>query len=99
MKYVVLISLDALQELEAAYQWLAEQSPQHSPRWHDALIDALLSLEERPTRCPIVQHDGDTSGEDRQLLFGDKLHAYRIVFYIQGDRVVVGQIRHASRRF
>jgi hypothetical protein len=76
---------------------LVEQTPQHGPLWHNGLVDAILSLEANPARCPIVP-DSETSEHIRQLLHGDKQHAYRILFTIREDRVIVLHILHGARR-
>ena len=99
MKYTVLVSSDAEKDMDNAYRWLLAQTAQHAPQWHDRLIDAFLSLEANPARCPVVLRDKDTSIEYRQLLFGDKRHAYRIIFYIRGESVRIGRIIHAARRW
>jgi plasmid stabilization system protein ParE len=97
MNYSVEISPEAMLELDEAYQWLASQTPQHAPEWHDALLDAIISLESNPERYPVVQQDEESSEAFRQLLFGNKRHAYRILFVIRGQQVWVGHIRHAAR--
>jgi len=94
MSYVVSITTEAVEELESAYAWLATQSPKHAPKWYNDFIDALISLEDNPARCAKTAIGGDV----RQLLFGDKRHAYRIFFTIRGMTVYVQHIRHASRQ-
>jgi plasmid stabilization system protein ParE len=95
--FTVMVSEEARAELEQAYEWLVTQTPQHAPEWNNALIDALISLETNPSRCPVLQTDDETGEEYRQLLFGDKRHAYRIIFVIRGKKVWIGHIVHAAR--
>jgi plasmid stabilization system protein ParE len=97
MKYTTIISPEALADIERAYQWLLEQTPQHAPIWHDELIDALVSLEENPLRCPRSHLDEETNEEYRKLLFGNKRHAYRILFVLRGPNVWIGEIKHSAR--
>ena len=97
MKYEVLISPTAEGHLEAAYQWIARQT-EHAKEWHDQFIEVLISLEENPARRPAVRRDPETGEEYRQLLFGSKHHACKILFVIRGNHVRVGQIRHGARR-
>ncbi len=94
MKYEVNITQKAQDQLEAAHEWLAEQTPQHAPEWYNAMADAIASLAEHPARCPRV----DPYGDVRYLLVGDKHHAYRISFKIRGQSVYVYAIRHAARK-
>jgi plasmid stabilization system protein ParE len=96
--YTVLVSPEAKTEMDQAYDWLASQTPQHAPEWHDNLIEAFNSLEINPSRCPIILMDDDTGEEYRQLLFGNKRHAYKIIFTIRGANVWIGHIVHAARR-
>ncbi len=97
MKYTVLLSTAAEGELEEAYQWLAEQAPQHSVAWYNEFLDALYSLEHSPARCPRAAESADSGGEVRVLLFGHKRHAYRILFTVRDDAVLVLHLRHAAR--
>ena len=97
MIYSVIISPHAYDELEAAYQWLLQRTPQHAPLWHNAIVDAILSLEHHPNRCPIAPDFRSHREEVRQLLHGNRQHAYRILFVIRGDIVNVLHIRHAAR--
>ena len=97
MTYTVLITDPAKDELDAAYLWLAEQTPQHGPIWHDGLVDALLSLESNPSRCPVVPNSETAEEITRQLLYGNKQHAYKILFIIRDDKVIVLHIIHAAR--
>jgi plasmid stabilization system protein ParE len=96
MIYTVLIMPAAEQELEDAYDWLAAQSPLHAPEWHNGLVDAILSLENSPARCPLAP-EADTHEQTRQLLYGNRQHAYRILFKIRDQTVLVLHIIHAAR--
>jgi plasmid stabilization system protein ParE len=97
MTYTVLITEPAQEELDAAYLWLAEQTAQHGPAWHNGLVDAIISLEANPERCPVVQGARGEPETVRQLLYGDKRHGYRILFTIRGEKVIVLHIVHAAR--
>jgi plasmid stabilization system protein ParE len=94
MTYEVIISQHAINQLDAAHDWIAQQSPQHAPEWYNGMIDALASLSQNPGRCPKVDPDGDL----RYLLVGDKRHSYRIAFKIQNSIVRIYSIRHAARQ-
>ena len=94
MKYSVIIAPQALAEIEKAYQWLLEQTPQHAPLWHNGLLDAICSLEDNPTRCPTESPVEDS----RYLLYGDKHHAYRIIFSIRDREIWISHVWHAARK-
>jgi plasmid stabilization system protein ParE len=95
--YEVIVSPQAQEDIEAAYQWLFEQTPQHAIEWHNGLLEALISLESNPRRCPFIRDMKDVPKDARQLLYGDKIHAYRIMFVIRSSRVFITHVRHASR--
>ncbi|HUO09866.1 MAG TPA: type II toxin-antitoxin system RelE/ParE family toxin [Phycisphaerae bacterium] len=97
MKYEVIIMPAAQGELEEAYRWLAAETPQHAPLWYNGVLDAMYSLEELPARCPVAPESGDSGEEIRQLVYGNKRHAYRILFSIRNDTVLIVHIRNAAR--
>ena len=97
MKYNVQTSEIASEQIDEAYAWLAERTPLHAPAWHEGLLKAIESLEQNPLRCPVVPEEEDAIAEARQLLYGNKRHAYRIIFEVHGDTVTVLQVRHSAR--
>ena len=98
MKYAIIVMPAAVAELDAAYMWLAQETRQHAPTWYNGMLDALNSLEDMPERCPLAPESRDAPDEIRQMLYGDKHHAYRILFVILGQQVRILHIRHAARR-
>jgi len=96
MKYTVFVTVEAARELEEAYDWLAAQT-EHAAQWYNGLLDAILSLEEMPGRCPLARDREKGDEETRQLVYGDKRHGYLIFFEIRGETVVVEHIRHGAR--
>lgn len=96
MKYHVRISDLASEQIDEAHAWLAERTI-HAQAWHDALMKAIESLEERPLRCPLVPEKENNSGIVRQLLYGGKLHGYRVIFKVEGDEVTIVQVLHGAR--
>ena len=98
MKYTVLISISAEEEMAEAFDWLAPQTPQNAPLWYNRVVDAILSLEEMAGRCPIIEESNEAGESTRQLLVGDKRHGYRILFSIRGDKVIITSVRHGLRK-
>ena len=100
MKYTVIVTPGAQIELDTAYEWLAQRTQQYAAIWYNGIIDALLTLEEFPGRCPLAPESRkfpSPRGPIRQLLYGDKRNAYRILFCIRGETVRVLHIRHAAQ--
>lgn len=87
--------LDAISILE----WLlAQHAGDAGLRWFMAMDDAIASLADFPERCPLAPETTRFPFEVRQLLYGKRPHAYRILFTIRGDTVYVLHIRHGRRR-
>jgi plasmid stabilization system protein ParE len=97
MKFTVYITQPAEDDLDRVYEWLAGQTEQHAPTWHDGLVDAILSLEKMPSRCPLAP-EARHAKQIRQLLYGTPPHLYRILFLVRGDQVLILHIRHGARR-
>src|SRR4051812_37831178 len=95
--YTVVLAESAEKEFNAAYEWLVRETPQHAPIWYNGMIDALLSLETLPLRCPIAHDETVTAEVTRVLLYGRRQHAYRILFSVHEETVIVVHIRHAAR--
>ena len=97
MTYPVLITRRAAADLEEAYRWYAERSPQRAVGWYNGFLDALDRLATNPQRCPLAPEDSKFPIEVRQLLYGRR-RSYRALFTVRPDAVVVLHIRHTARR-
>ena len=98
MNYTVLVMPRAEKDLNEAYEWLVERTPQHAPEWYNGLLDAILSLSEMPMRHPFCPRRSGTDRETRQMVYGDKWHAFLILYVVRGERVLVTHVRHGSRK-
>ncbi|MCW3055242.1 MAG: plasmid stabilization system [Chthonomonadales bacterium] len=58
-------------------------SEAHATRWFNGLENAINSLAEFPGRCPLALESEELGIELRQLLYGKRSAAYRIVFSIR----------------
>lgn len=97
MTFQVELTEQAQQDAEEAYLWIAERDPDGAERWWDGIVDAVLSLEQMPLRCPLAPEDPYFEEEIRMLLYGRRRGQFRILFTVSGDRVLVLHIRRASR--
>lgn len=84
-------------ELEQAYLWIAERAPVEAATWYHGALTAFLSLETLPERCPIAPESESFDHDIRQLIYGRRQHAYRILFDVAGKRVRILHIRHGAR--
>jgi plasmid stabilization system protein ParE len=99
MAFRVETSAQAETDANAILEWLlSEHAGETGIRWFLALDDAIASLATLPERCPLAPETERFPFEVRQLLYGRKPHAYRILFTIEGDTVKILHIRHGRRR-
>ena len=86
-------------DLDMLLTWLIDQhAAEAGLRWFNGLQAAVESLRDMPQRCPLFRTNPRLSFEVRQLFYGRKPHAYRILFRIIGDTVFILRIRHGRRR-
>lgn len=98
MTYQIVIQPSAQAEMEAAYAWAAEHTAMTAARWYNRLLDTIGSLADNPQRCPLAPENEYFSKEIRNLFYGKRRHAYRIIFTIRGQTVHVLHIRRGARR-
>ena len=85
-------------ELEAACQWISERASEAAVKWFSGILDAVITLETFPERCPLAPESKAFNREIRQLIHGNRQHAYRIFFCVAVDKVRVLHIRHGARK-
>jgi hypothetical protein len=99
MRYEVVLTERAKQQLDAASAWYDGNAPEIANDWYNGFLDALTSLEINPDQHSIARESNEFVTQIRQLLFGlGKRKTHRAVFSIHRDRVVVRAIRHLSQR-
>ena len=83
---------DLVQLFEDIHAWDCGAAPD----WYEGLKEAILSLRERPQRCPVTPENRRL----RHLLYGSKPHIYRVICRVRKGpkRVEVLHIRHGARR-
>ena len=71
MKYRIEVTARAEADIEEAYAWYAERSPEGAARWHGELSRAINTLERFPERCPVALVESEAVGLDiRRLVVG-----------------------------
>jgi plasmid stabilization system protein ParE len=98
VKYRVIIQPPAAAEMDDAYLWIAERAPDNATKWFNGLEAAIYSLEDFPERCPLAEESKAFDVEIRQLVYGKRVGAYRILFTIVGDAVHILHVRHGRRK-
>ena len=97
MKHKLIIQPPALADLDEAYRWIAQRSPENAARWFNRFVEALQTLERFPGRCGVAPESEQIGQEIRQLLYGRRGGAYRALFVVRDDEVHILHIRHAAR--
>ena len=100
MKYRVIIEPPARTNIDEAYLWIAERNPAAAIKWFNGLEAAIRTLEDFPQRCPLAEESKVFDVEIRQLVYGKRVGAYRVLFTvtIREDAVHVLHVRHGRRR-
>jgi plasmid stabilization system protein ParE len=98
VKYRVIIQPPAVAEMDDAYLWIAERAPESARKWFNGLEAAIYTLEDFPERCPLAEESKAFDVEIRQLVYGKRVGAYRILFTIVGDAVHILHVRHGRRK-
>jgi len=94
--YLVNITSRAERDLAHLYGEINAEHSDAALKWYRGLKEAILSLEDNPTRCPATPE----KKELRHLLYGHKPHVYRVIFRVleKQKQVDVLHIRHGARR-
>ncbi len=98
MRYRVLIHPQAEAELRDAFAFIWADSPVDAERWRDGLLKKAASLASVPCRCPLAPQSAAVGREIRQLLYGRKGRAYRLLFMVEAGQVTILHVRHWGRR-
>src|SRR3954469_11604275 len=95
----VIIAGPAKRDIQAAYDWWAEnRSVEQARRWYSGILAAIHTLRNKPERCAAASENDLLAEGIRQLNFGLGQRAtHRVVFAIDGSTVVVLRIRHSSQ--
>jgi plasmid stabilization system protein ParE len=96
MAFLVRIAARAERDLVSLYGEISAPASTRARQWYQGLKQAILSLAEHPTRCPITPENK----RFRHLLYGSKPHLYRIIYRVsqRQKEVDVLHIRRGARR-
>lgn len=97
MIHTVLVQPPAEADIDLAYRYIAMDSRQRADRWLSGLYDAIMSLARMPGRCGLARESEHFDEPIRQLIYGRRLHAYRVIFVVRGRQVRVLRILHGAR--
>jgi len=97
MAFQVDVTDAAKAQIRQAYFWHKQNFSTLADSWLDGLLNALDTLKQFPNRCPLAPERDEFQEEVRQLLYGKRNNAYRILFTVQGKTVYVLHVRHHAQ--
>jgi plasmid stabilization system protein ParE len=94
MAFLVSVTKRAERDFANLYDEVNAADAETALRWYRGLKEAILSLAEKPNRCPVIAEEPKL----RHFLYGRKSHVYRIIFRVieKENRVEVLHIRHGA---
>jgi plasmid stabilization system protein ParE len=99
MTYRLILTPRAKQDRDRAFQWYSDHySKRFADRWYQGVARAIESLRRNPLRCHKAFENDYFSFELYELLYGRRRNKHRILFRVEGDLVVILQIRHSAMR-
>src|SRR5438046_1792075 len=101
MKFRVLLTIRARNNLDAAYAWYRKQSSEVADRWYRGVRDSIRQLNRNPDRFPLADEDDTFPYPLREMLYGlGRKKTHRVMFVVRRNVVVIYAIRHvAQKRF
>jgi plasmid stabilization system protein ParE len=88
----------AWRDLNAAFRWIAGESPDHAARWRQGLLKAVERLEEFPRSGKVAPESAAFRVDVRCLLYGRKHGVYKIFYTISGKTIAILHLRHGARK-
>ena len=89
-KYNVVVTETAEFEIEAYFDYIAEDSVENAINWYDNIYKKLATLADLALRCPIADENPYFEFEVRYLLIND----YRAIYRVNGSVVEILHIKH-----
>jgi len=97
MPFRVVFRPRARADVAAAAAWLAGKSSAAAARWRAGFLRIVQKLEDNPALYPTAGEAADLGVDLRELLYGRRSSAYRVLFTITGQTVNVLRVRHAAQ--
>ena len=94
-KYSVEITAIAERDVEEIWSYIAADSQEIATAFILRLEEQIVTLEQFPERCPLIPENELLGTSYRHLLYG----AYRTIFRIAGNTVLILRVIHGSRLF
>jgi len=97
MRFRVVITPEAEQDLRIAYRYIRGQAPAAARTWLKGARQAIKSLSRNPERASVAAENSAFDETILQLFYGKgNRGTYRILFTILDRKVFVLHVRHGS---
>ena len=92
--YIVRISDDAVNDIGAIYHYISEtlKAPDAALRQYERIVAAILSLENMPERCRILEIKSMIIKDLRRMVVDN----YSLFYFIEGDVVIVTNVLYTA---
>ena len=97
MNYLIAFSARSERDPDSLVGWMAEVAPHALGPWYTRLMAAIKSLDRLPLHCSRIPETDTLGLEVRELIFGRKHGALRIIFRLESQTVEILRIVNASR--
>lgn len=92
-KFRVRITRLAERDIEEAWAFISQDSPEEAEKFISRLEEHIETLERFPERCPLIPENETLGTRYRHLIYGN----YRSVFRVAGKTVYVLRVIHGAR--
>lgn len=97
-RFRLIVQPRAEAEVLAAFDWIAEPSPNAAAHWLTGLREAVAKIADQPMLHPLaVEVSEPFRLSIRQALYGKRRGIYRILDTIEDDVIHILAIRHAAQ--
>jgi plasmid stabilization system protein ParE len=98
MTYILVITRRAKQDRDRAFEWYrANFSHEFAGHWYNGIALAIGSLQISPMQCHKAHENDQFPFDLYELLYGSRRNKHRILFRVEGNRVVILHIRHSAQ--
>jgi plasmid stabilization system protein ParE len=97
MAFQVVFHPQARSDIAAAVRWLARSNSAAAARWRTGVFRIVQNLETNPALYPMADEAPELGLDLRELLYGRRQSAYRILFTIERQTVNILRVRHAAQ--
>lgn len=94
MKFEVLVTDAAEEDLRQAYEFIKLDSPSKAEAWLTGMTDVILGLETMPAAYGAARESQAINTDLRQVVY----KSFRVIFQIRGRSVIVIRVLHTARR-